>query len=443
MVHIVGKGAARSRRPAVVATAAVTLLFVAACGSDDNGGGGDDEATGDVSIRFAWWGNPERDEITNQAIEAFEAEHPNIDVEGDSIDFDGYFDRLATEVAAGNAPDVITLGGAYPREYGDRGALLDLSEVEEHLPTDNIDEAALSNGFFSGVQYSIPTGVNTYAMVVNPDVFSEAGVPLPDDETWTWDDYVRIAEEISANTPDGTYGAADRTAPDLIDLYSRQNTGDGLYTEDGQIAIAAETAAEWWQLTTDMMESGATPPASITSELAGQPGPEQTLMGQGLAGMQFDWSNQLPALRSASGADLQLMRAPGESHGVASGMWLQASQSYGIYSGSDHPEEAAQLIDFLVNHEEAAQFIKADRGLPANSEVLAAITPELDDDTAAQAEFIAEVEGEVNPDLIIGPEGSTESVGIVQRLNDEVLFGRITPEEAGQRLVDELNAAIS
>jgi multiple sugar transport system substrate-binding protein len=424
----------------VLGTAA--MLAVASCGGSDNGGNAD-EASGDVTLRFSWWGNDERARITQQAIDAFEEAHPNITVNGEPLDFDGYFDRLATSVAAGDAPDVITLGGAYPREYGDRGALLDLSTVAEQLPTDLIDESALSNGFFSGVQYSIPTGVNTFSVVVNPEVFDAAGVPLPDDSSWTWDDMVDIAQQISDNTPDETYGLVDPTAPDAVDLYARQHTGAGLYTEDGELGIEPGTLESWWTMTKGMSESGATPSATITTELAGQPGPEQTLMGRGLAGMQFDWSNQLTALRGASGADLQMLRAPGESAGVASGMWLQASQSYAVYSGSDHPEEAAMLIDFLVNTEEAASFILADRGLPANSEVLEAITPLLDEDTTVQAEFIAEISGDVNPDLIIGPTGSTESASIMQRLNDEVLFDRATPAEAAERFVTQLQAAIS
>lgn len=433
----VWNGVVVRRRMAIGVTTAA-LLAVCACGGDSTESGDDDQ----VTLRFSWWGNDDRARITEQAIDAFEAEHPNITVEGEPLDFEGYFDRLATSVAARDAPDVITLGGAYPREYGDRGALLDLSTVAEQLPTDGIDPAALSNGFFSDVQYSIPTGVNTYCVVVNPEVFEAAGVPLPDDTTWTWDDFVDIAQQISDNSPEGTFGAADPTSADTLDLYARQQTDAGLYTEDGGVALEPATAEAWWAMTTAMSASGATPPATITAELGGQPSPEQTLMGRGLAGMQFDWSNQLTALRTASGAPLELMRAPGESSGVAPGMWLQASQSYGIYSGSEHPEEAAMLIDFLVNSEEAASFILADRGLPANAEVLEAITPQLDEHTTAQAEFIAEIAGDVNPDLIIGPTGSTETRSIVMRLNDEVLFDRMPVEQAAASLVDQIEAAI-
>lgn len=438
MRHPTGRGPVRRR--AVIAASAAALLTLAACGGggdDSTGSGGDGGA---VTLRFSWWGNDERAAITQQAIDAFEAANPGITVEGEPLDFDGYFDRLATSVAARDAPDVITLGGAYPREYGDRGALLDLSTVEEQLPTDQIDEAALSNGFFSGVQYSVPTGVNTFAVVANPAVFEAAGAPMPDDATWTWDDYVAIAQQISDASPEGTFGTADPTQPDTLDLFSRQR-GEALYTEGGEVAISPQTLQDWFTMTQGLSRSGAAPEAALTAELAGQPAPEQTLIGRGLAGMEFAWSNLLPALQSAAGTELVLLRAPGESE-QEPGMWLQASQSYAIYSETEHPEEAARLIDFLINSEEAASFILADRGLPANAEVLTAITPQLDEAQAAQAEFIARVTPEVGPALVIGPTGSTETLGILQRINDEVLFDRLSIDDAGTRFVDEVGTAI-
>ncbi|CAM3805063.1 ABC transporter substrate-binding protein [Occultella aeris] len=425
------------------------VLALAACGQADDGdtAAGDGGTSGEgeaVTIRFAWWGNEDRAAITNEAVALFETANPNITVETEYVDFNAYFDRLATTVAAGDAPDVITMGGAYPREYGDRGALLDLAEVAEYLDTSTLDAGALSNGFFSDTQYGVPTGANTYGVVINPAIFEAAGVDLPDQDSWTWDDFAEIAAEISANTPDGTYGAADPTSAEVLDLYLNHQSGHGLYLADGSLNATPELVADWFTYSSGLMESGATPPATITSELTTQTSPEQSLLGQGLAAMSFGWSNNLGAFREASGQDLILIRVPGDTGPNGSAMWQQASQLYTINAGTEHPEAAAQLVDFLVNSTDAADLIGTDRGVPSNETIRAYLSEQgLEPTTQVEFDFLSQVSEFIDGDFVIGPTGSTESAGILTRLNQEVLFGQTSPEDAGVAFVTEVTTAIS
>jgi multiple sugar transport system substrate-binding protein len=446
-------GAGRQARRAVVGgLATAALLLTAACGQESTGSAEPEAAEtqrgpaaeeGPTTIRFVWWGNEERAAMTDEAVDAFEAANPDITVETESVDFNSYFDRLATAVAAGDQADLITMGGAYPREYGDRGVLLDLSTVSDDLDLSALDEGALSNGFFSDTQYGVPTGVNTFGLIVNPAVFEAAAVDLPDDESWDWDEFMDIAAEISANSPEGTYGVEDPTAPDALDLYANQHTGTGLYSEDGEVAIEPQTVEDWFEMTTTLMESGASPEASISSELSGQPSPEQTLLGRGLAGMKFGWSNLLSAYSTAAGQDMIMLLPPGESNHEGPGMWLQASQLFTISADSESPRATAKLIDFLVNSTESADILGANRGIPANPEIREHLRPGLTPVQQTEYDFIERVSGHVDGDFVIGPTGSTESVAILQRLNDQVLFGTMEPAAAGEQFVTELTAAVS
>lgn len=423
----------RSTRLAALCLAGV-MLAASACG-----GGSSESDDGTVELRFGWWGNNDRADATQKVIDAFQARNPGIKVKGSYTDFNSYFDRLATEVAAGRAPDVITLGGAYPREYGDRGALLDLSKV--NLKMDKIGAAALGNGKFGGVQYGVPSGVNAIATVINPAVFEKAGVEVPDGDTWTWDDFERITKELAGKLPKGTFALADPTRTDMLDVYSRQR-GEALYTADGKVAISAKTLVDWWTMTLGLRDAGATPPASQTAELITQPAPEQSLMGRGLAAMQFDWSNQLTALTKAAGAPLKLIRVPGETGATQPGMWLQASQIYSINARSEHPEEAAKFVDFLVNSADAGKIILADRGIPANSDVREGIASVLGEEEKAQAEFIDGLTPKAGPPLVIGPAGSTDTPKILDRVNAEVLFDRQKPAEAAADFIQQVGTAI-
>ncbi|MCA2218238.1 ABC transporter substrate-binding protein [Jidongwangia harbinensis] len=426
----------RPRRLAPVCLAVAVALTAAGCGS------GDDPASGGtVELRFGWWGNADRAAATQKVIAAFQAEHPTIKVKGETTDFNAYFDKLATEVAAGGAPDIITLGGAYPREYGDRGALLDIAKVGDRLKTDRIDAAALGNGTFDNVQYGVPSGVNAISAVLNPALFQAAKVPLPDTDTWTWDDYQRIARELAVKLPAGRYAVADPTRTDMLDVFSRQR-GEALYTADGKVGISTRTLTDWWTMTTALRDAKASPPAATTAELQGQPAPEQSLMGRGLAAMAFDWSNQAKALTTAAGQPLELHRVPGESTAAQPGQWLQASQIYSINARTRHQKEAATFVDFLVNSPAAGRIILTDRGIPANSQVRAAILPALSLDESRQVKYIEALTPKAGPPLVIGPTGSTDTPGILDRLNVDVLFGRTAPAAAAEDFVKQVRSAI-
>lgn len=415
---------------------AVAATPLAACSR-----GGDDPApSGPTSIRFAWWGSTPRHEMTEEALDAFRAAHPEISVTGEPGDFSGYFDRLATQTAAGDAPDVITLGGAYVAEYAQREALLDLGTVTEQLDLAAwMDPTAITNGQVEGTQYAATTGVNALAMLTNPDVFEAAGVDLPDDTTWTWEQFAELAAEITANTPDGVYGSSGTLTHDSIDCWARQR-GEALYTPDGRLGLTPATLEELFALSKRMVDSGAAPPASVITEMDGLPN-EQTLMGMGNAAMMLTWSNSLASMSQASGSALRLLDVPGERPNP--GLWLQSSQYYAISAGSANPEAAATLISFLLSSPEAGVIIKTDRGVPANAAIREAIAPELDEFGQAEVDYIEYQNGKDLEQLVIGPAGSTAVADITTRTLSDVMFGTLTPAEAAASWFEQAEAAIA
>ena len=424
----------RNLRKSVAMLSAVGLLsLTAACSSPSN-----QAQEGPVEIRFSWWGNEGRAQLTTKAIAEFEAANPNIKVKPEYGDISGYFDKLATQVAANDAPDVITMGGAYPAEYANRGALLDLSKVGGSLDLSKMDQGALENGQVQGTQYGVSTGANALAIVVNPAVFKAAGVELPDDSKWSWDDFARTAADVTAKSPKGTYGTATVLTHDSLDAFARQQ-GESLYTEDGQLGLGKETVQDYFEYSLKLSESGAAPNASETVEKLNV-STEQTLMGMGQAGMMLTWSNSLSALSKASGAELKLLKLPGET--PTPGIWLQSSQFYTISARSQHTEAAAKLVDFLVNNESAAKIIQSDRGVPSNSEMRTAIQDLLTPQGKVEAEYIDQIGKMDFAPTYIGPTGSTAVSEITARMNTEVLFKRLSPEKAAEQWINESKAAI-
>jgi multiple sugar transport system substrate-binding protein len=163
--------------------------------------------------------------------------------------------------------------------------------------------------------------------------------------------------------------------------------------------------------------------------------PEMTLMGQGKQGMKISWSNQM---NSYSGSPLVMMKMPGESK--TPGAWLRSSMEYAISSKSAHPKEAALFINYLVNNVDAATKIKSDRGMPANTELKAAITPLLKESQQKEAEYLDRIaEMDIEPPLPF-PAGSSATMEVLNRFNTDVLFGKISPRDAAKGFIQEVNS---
>ncbi|WP_146900855.1 ABC transporter substrate-binding protein, partial [Cellulomonas aerilata] len=394
------------RLTALAATLTVTALALTACGQGDRGDDGaasaeEEAASGEaVSIRFAWWGSDHYHEMYQEVADAFMAENPDVEIVTDFTDWGGYWDKLATTVAAGDTPDVLMQEQRYLREYAERGVLADLSQTD--IATDAMDQGTLETGEVDGELVAIPTGVNVFSVLANTKVFADAGVPLPDDTTWSWEDYAEVATQISASGT-GAIGRQDLWNDAAFNIFARQR-GEQLFTEDGELGYTDETLVDFWEVALGLQESGGQPPASTTVELE-TVGPERSLVATNAGGMVPEWTNQLSAVANAAGQDIELLRWPGESQGERTGMYFKPALYASMSAQTEHPEAAARFIDFMLNSETAGDIILADLGLPANLDIRERIVPKLPEVDRQSAEFVADLADEVVDSPPVPPAG--------------------------------------
>lgn len=442
-----------TRRRSVLSAGLVGMALLAgACGGggdgDDaaggGGGAGDGAAEGEeITLNFAWWGSDTRHTYTQEIIDLYEQENPNVTIEPSFTGFGDYWDRLATGVAGGNAPDVMQQETRYVREYADRGALLDLSQyVPDVIDTLNLDESVMETGVVDGGLYAIPIGINAHAVLADPQVFQEAGVELPDDESWTYPELIDLAVGITEATPEGTWGWQMTTAIDTsFEIFARQR-GEALFTDDGELGFSRDTLVEWWGYQQALHERGGAPPASQTVELEAAD-IDGSLFSTNQGAMGTTWTNQLLANNEVSGRELQLLRLPGEGTEQQAGMYFKPSQFWSASAGTEHPEEAARFIDFLLNDPRVADLMLSERGLPVNLELRAQILDQLSPADQQAAAFLEEIEPDIQAPPPLPPQGAGEVQGILQQLNEQVLFDQMTVEDAADRFMEQVSAATS
>ncbi len=429
----------RARR-AIPAVGLAVALLLSGCGGDS---GGDGQDGGPITLRFSWWGSDPRHEYTQQIIDLYESENPSITIEPSFTGFGDYWDRLATEVAGGGAPDVMQQETRYVREYADRGALLDLSEYAPGIiRTEQLDPAVMQTGVVDGGMYAIPIGINAHAVIADPQVFTETGVPMPDDATWTYDDMIATAGAVTAAAPEGIWGYQMTTAIDTsFEIFARQR-GEALFNEQGDLGFRRETLLAWWAHQLRFHETGAAPPAAQTIELEAAD-IDGSLFSSNEGAMGTAWTNQLVALNEVSGRELQLMRFPGEGTEQQAGMYFKPAQFWSASAQTEHPEEAARFIDFLLNDPRVADLMLSERGLPINVEQRERILGKLTPADQQAAAFLEEIEPDIAPPPPLPPQGAGEVQGIMQQLNEQVLFGQMTVEQATDAFMEQVDAATS
>ncbi|MCI2238137.1 extracellular solute-binding protein [Paenibacillus sp. TRM 82003] len=413
-------------------TAATTAL--AGCG------GGSETAEGNASLRFTWWGSDTRHEITDRAIKAFQAEHPDIAVQGEFTEWSGYWDRLATNVAANDAPDVIQMDVLQLRSYADRGALLDLADTE--IDTSGIPSDTLSTGRTADGLFAVPVGVNAHVVVANPALFEAAGVPLPDDTTWTWQEAADIALRISQSGQPDVHGWQTMGLDEAsLQLWVSQLGGE-FYGDGTEVTLDPAHVASWWQYNLDTIQSGAAAPATLAVERQAA-GLSQSGTATGTAAMAVWWANQVTALSSAAGQEMVLLRPPLQEAGGSPGLFYKASMFWSISSRSENPEAAATLVDWLSNSPEAAEILLTERGIPSDPELRDQITSLLQPSDAQSAEYVESLEDVVVPAPPAAPPGASTVQDLVTRYGSEVLFGAQTPQAAAEAMVAELQANVA
>lgn len=429
-----GQNRRRSRRAVALVVAAG--LAASACGG--TGPGNVELSEEPVTLRVTWWGSDARHERTQEVIELFQDKYPNITVTGEFKEWTGYWDSLATTVAANDAPDVIQMDELYLASYAERGALLDLETVGEHLDTSAVDQEVLATGVVDEKQYAVPAGLAAFCIVVNADLLAQYGIEMPNDDTWTWADLKELGARVSAASGGAVTGVQSWGFNDAggVNIWARQAGGE-LFDKDGNVAIEPDVLVDYWSYLTDLANEGIAPSPSVTIERANA-GLDQSGTATNVSAFGTWWNTQLTSLTAASGANLQLLKLPGEADNA--GTYRKPSMYWSVFSRSEHPAEAALFVDFLTNSEEAGEVMLTDRGVPTNDKVRAAVEPKLEATDQAAVKYLEELEVPAPPRLT--PKGASNIEAILSRHTEQVLFGQLTPEQAATSFIDELQAEI-
>ncbi|MFF6994120.1 ABC transporter substrate-binding protein [Streptomyces sp. NPDC008313] len=406
-----------------------TLGLAATTGCGGDSGSGD----GTVTIRYSWWGADDRAERINRTIALFEKKYPKIKVKTDFQPYTDFWKKFNTQASGGNPPDVFQNAIGFLRKYDAKNVLLDLDEQVKagNLSMDGFRADLEKFGVVDGKLLGVPVGSNSMALVIDKHVWTKAGVKP--EQGWTWDDFdaamKRIRDRAGRAGDSGMYGVMY-----LYDLYLRQN-GKAFFTEKG-LGFTEADLEDWWTKAKKGVEEG----LYADPKKVAQVKPKSAVSAE-LAGSEFTWDNFTVRYTAEGKSEYGLAPIP-TTDGEKTGQYL-GSLMLSASKRTEHPEEVAQFIDFMVHDPEVAKIMGYDRGVPATRAQYDAYQPadEVDKGIAAYEESL--VKAGVLETITPHPNGADICEAAFLRIAEELALGKRSVDDATKQFFTESKTALA
>lgn len=324
--------------------------------------------TGDhepVTIRFSWWGGDSRHETTLQAVDLFMQKYPYITVETEYGAWDGWTAKIATALAADTAADVMQFNWNWIYQFSKDGSkLADLNDYADIIDFSNYDKATLDTCFVGGEQQALPISTTGKCFYWNKTTFDKAGIPIPT----TFDELIEAGHTFQEKLGDDYYPMAmleyERM---LLMVYYLESKYEKDWVVDNVVNYTPEEVQDGLEWINSLEENHVLPTI-------------QHLKGQGADTMERnpDWANgKYAGFYEWDSAQAKFDQAlePGQEFvlgdfitgfGKKTAGVYKISQTYAIAESSQHKEEAAMLINFLVSDPDAVKILGTERGMLVN-----------------------------------------------------------------------------
>ena len=399
-------------------------------------------------LRFAWWGGAARHAATLKAIAAFERRNPGLKVKAEYMGFNGYLERLTTQIAGRSEPDVMQINWAWLAMFSKRGnGFTDLNAYKSLLALDQFSAEDLAQGVVAGKLNALPTSYTARVLLWNEAAFARAGLALPK----TWDELFAAGPAFKRKLGDRAY-PLDGELYDMILLsqsYIHQAHGTP-YVDPAtpRVAMSPAAALQWVQTYRRLVDEHVATPLPLRASLGGAEKPteqQQDWVVGNWAG-NYTWDSAIGLRAGTLNRDQKLALGdfptlPGAAN---SGMFGRPAVMYAVGRNTKQAELAARFVDFLLTDPEAAMLLGRTRGAPAargpfQALVAARQLPPL------ELQAFEQIQAQKRAGRISTPAPLFEHARLnkfMREVFETVAYGKTSDADAARRLVVEGNALL-
>lgn len=353
---------------AVTITALICAAALSACGSRTgvNVTPPDGKLDG-CTLRFSWWGGDDRHEATLNALELWKKLHPEIVIVPEYGGWDGWTEKVTAQMNGGTAPDVMQINYDWLISMSPDGTgFYDLESIPSYPDVSGYDSDVLSFGRAGGRLNAIPVSISGRGLFYNSQVYKRLGADYPS----AWEELLELGDLFSGS---GAYPLdldiqSGGTAWYLAVVYVQQQTGRQFITMDGHLGFTTEDIKAVLDFYKELEERHVIRTIKTRTDEDGSAALYQSpeFISGNVAGV-LEWGSSVGKYEMVlpEGA---LQAGPLLSDGEHTGGWMvKPSLMYAVSAGTEHPDEAAAFIDFLLNNGECAELLGTTRGIPSSA----------------------------------------------------------------------------
>lgn len=415
-------------------------------GSVEAEGKFDPASAGNVTLRFAWWGSDARHEATLAAIDRYMELYPNVTIEGEYQGYDGYQQKLMTQFAGGTEPDLMQLDYVWNPEWeGQETMFVDMAN-NDLVDLSGFQKQALSDYMtVNGRVIGLPMNTSGFGTMINKDFFDKHGLDV--NTVWTWEDMIEAGKKIHEETPDDYLFAIESgtttggISPFILSAYIYSKTGHYWATDDGtKVQATEEELAQAFDILQQLFASGTAQPLGEASLFTGQMEQNPKWLN-GQIGFTVDWTATVDKYKSSlPDGSFAVGQPPFAKGGDNQNIQLTSAMGLGVSARSKNADVATHFANWLMTDPEAALLLGTKRSVPNNSIALKA----LEEDGQVSKEISQMLEWANAAPAARTPmiQTNSEVADIVKDICEQVVYGKMTPQEAAQKFLADVQAKL-
>jgi raffinose/stachyose/melibiose transport system substrate-binding protein len=375
-------------------------------------------------------------ETFQKSLDRVAEAYPNITIEWQEVPYTEYLEILLSKIQAGDQLDILQVNGDVFLDLVAQGVLLDITDQIDYY--DRFYEDTYYDFFeVDGKRYGVPHGSGyTYGWWYNAALFDQLGLEVPT----TYEELVEVGNVLRENgiVPFAHAGAFYGDWYHMAgSFFLDQMTGNNVSEYERELMAGEHkfTDPEWtaaFECGMQYFEDGLMGDPSQYSGLDNTGA--ETLFRNGQAAFYINGSWNFGPFRDAEAENpegfspgwMTPVLCPNAPEGVESRALNFPAIMWGIYEGSEHSEEALQVLDILSNDEAAQEWAENGR---TNITLNQGVTPVVEDPLMDQ----------LADDFVNGFTSSDWGIGIQMTEKVAEEFQRTV---AGEQTVEEGLAAV-